>query len=363
MRLALTLAQRAVGRVAPNPPVGCVLVRDGAVVGRGWTSPWGRPHAEARALEQAGSAAVGATAYVTLEPCAHHGATPPCAEALADAGVARCVVAVRDPDPKASGAGIAVLQNAGVAVTEGVRADDAETVAASYLTHRRHGRPRVTFKVATSLDGRIATRTGASRWITGEAARRRVHLERARHDAVMVGSATAATDDPALTVRVPGMGDRRPVRIVVDSQVRVPLTHRLFHDVSTHPTIVLTRGDADPARIAAVNETGASVIPLAADADGRVALRAGMTALADHGITSVMVEGGGGLAASLFNADLIDRVAWFRGGLVLGGDGVPAVAGWGVETLTQAPGFRCRGHTALDGDTLEIWDRGACSRA
>ncbi|MFQ3623345.1 MAG: bifunctional diaminohydroxyphosphoribosylaminopyrimidine deaminase/5-amino-6-(5-phosphoribosylamino)uracil reductase RibD, partial [Acetobacteraceae bacterium] len=227
MRAALALARRGLGSVAPNPAVGCILVREGRVVGRGWTQPGGRPHAETEALRRAGAEARGATAYVTLEPCCHWGRTPPCTDALIAAGIARAVVALRDPDPRVNGEGLDRLRAAGIAVTEGVLAAEAAELNAGFLSRIRAGRPLVTLKLATTLDGRIAAASGESRWITGAAARRLAHGLRARNDAVMVGSGTALSDDPALTVRVPGLvppGHPGPVRIVADGRLRLPLT-------------------------------------------------------------------------------------------------------------------------------------------
>ncbi|MEL7089461.1 MAG: bifunctional diaminohydroxyphosphoribosylaminopyrimidine deaminase/5-amino-6-(5-phosphoribosylamino)uracil reductase RibD, partial [Planctomycetota bacterium] len=214
MALALSLAARGLGQVAPNPAVGCVIVRDGRVVGRGWTQPGGRPHAEAVALSEAGESARGGTAYVTLEPCAHHGKTPPCAEALVEAGVARCVVAIGDPDERVAGRGLQILRDAGIAVDLGRMAPEAARLQRGFLRVKTGGLPFVTLKLATSLDGRIATASGESQWITGPAARHVVHRLRGSHDAVMVGGGTARADDPSLTVR--GFGERRqPVRVVL----------------------------------------------------------------------------------------------------------------------------------------------------
>ena len=224
---ALALARRGLGRVAPNPAVGCVLVKDGHIIGRGWTLNGGRPHAETEALRRAGSAAKGATAYVTLEPCAHHGKTGPCAEALVAAGIARAVVAIEDPDPRVSGKGIAILQRAGIAVTMGVGQAAAAAINEGFFRRVRDRRPLFTLKLATSLDGRIATHTGESRWITGEKARAQAHLLRAEHDAVLIGSDTALIDDPKLTCRLPGLERVSPLRIVLDGRLRLPLTHDL----------------------------------------------------------------------------------------------------------------------------------------
>src|SRR5580700_4659831 len=228
MRTALGLARRGLGNTWPNPAVGCVIVKDGRVVGRGWTQKGGRPHAETEALARAGKGAKGATAYVSLEPCSHHGKTPPCAEALIAAGVSRVVAAVEDPDPRVSGRGIARLRAAGIAVEAGLCAAEAAELNAGFFCRVAQGRPLVTLKLAASLDGRIATPTGKSRWITGPAARERAHLLRAAHDAVLIGTGTALADDPQLTCRLPGLEARSPVRIVIDRTLRLPATLRLF---------------------------------------------------------------------------------------------------------------------------------------
>ncbi|MYF07083.1 MAG: bifunctional diaminohydroxyphosphoribosylaminopyrimidine deaminase/5-amino-6-(5-phosphoribosylamino)uracil reductase RibD [Rhodospirillaceae bacterium] len=234
MSVALALGRRGLGTTAPNPSVGCVLVKEGRVVGRGWTQPGGRPHAEAEALGRAGAEARGATAYVTLEPCAHHGRTPPCAEALIGAGVARVVTALEDPDSRVAGSGLARLAAAGIAVESGVCADIAACDLGGYLRRQRAGRPRFSLKLATSLDGRIATAGGDSRWITGTLARARGHALRASHDAVMIGIGTALADDPMLTCRLPGVR-RQTLRIVLDSQARLPADSRLAQTAAEHP--------------------------------------------------------------------------------------------------------------------------------
>lgn len=339
MQAALLLAARGLGRVVPNPAVGCVIAREGRVVGRGWTQPGGRPHAETEAVGRAGAAARGADAYVTLEPCAHHGQTPPCAEALIAAGIARCSVALQDPDKRVAGRGIALLREAGVAVDVGLCAEAAETLNAGYFMCQRSGRPLVTLKLATSLDGRIATKSGDSRWITGPAARARAHLLRACHDAVLVGSGTAVADDPHLDVRLPGMAAWAPLRIVVDGRLRLPLTHDLVARAGAQPTLLVTRAAVDPARRDAFTAAGVEVATVEEDAEGRLSLSAVLQALGTRGLTRVLVEGGGHIAAALMRGGLVDRVVWFHGSQVIGGDGMPAVAGFGVERLAEAPGF------------------------
>jgi diaminohydroxyphosphoribosylaminopyrimidine deaminase/5-amino-6-(5-phosphoribosylamino)uracil reductase len=355
MRAALTLAARGLGQVAPNPAVGCIIVKEGRVVGRGWTQPGGRPHAETEALKQAGAAARGATAYVTLEPCAHHGKTPPCAEALVKAGVARVVAALEDPDTRVAGRGLEILRKAGIAVEAGVARTQAERLNAGFLTRVLRGRPLVVLKLATSLDGRIATQSGDSRWITGPLARRRAHLLRARADAVLVGSGTAVTDNPRLDVRLPGLEGRQPLRVVVDGRLRLPLTHDLVARAAAVPTLLVTHDGNPAARLRAYQDAGVEVVELATDASGHAALDAALTLLGGRGVTRLLVEGGGHLAASLLRGGLVDRLAWFQAPLVIGGDGVPAVSGFGVGRLDEAPRFLQAAMAQLGRDRIDIY--------
>ena len=354
MGLALALAGRGLGNVWPNPAVGCVLVQAGHIVGRGWTQPGGRPHAETEALARAGDGARGATCYVTLEPCAHHGETGPCAEALTVAGIARAVVALEDPDPRVAGRGIAILEEAGIEVVRGCMEDRARALNAGFLSRMEKGRPHVTLKLASTLDGRIGTRSGDSRWITGAPARARGHLMRAQHDAVMVGAASALADDPALTCRLPGMDDQSPVRVVIDGSERLPAGHALIADAGEHPTwIASTETLGGDGRHADWRETGVEVIEVAAEADDRPALAAALEALAARGLTRVLVEGGGRLAASLLHAGLVDRIEWFRAPGAIGGDGVPALAALGVERADDMPRFHRVSSAPLGEDVLD----------
>jgi len=357
MRAALVLARRGLGQVWPNPAVGCVIVRDGRVIGRGWTQKGGRPHAETEALARAGKAAKGATAYVSLEPCSHHGKTPPCAEALIAAGVARVVAAAEDPDPRVSGAGIARLRAAGVAVEIGLCREEAAELNAGFFCRVKRGRPLVTLKLATSLDGRIATASGESRWITGPAARERAHLLRATHDAVLVGTGTALADDPELTCRLPGLEQRSPVRIVIDRTLRLPATLRLFTEAGPIPTWVVTLAASDPARQAALARQGVEIIAAEPDSTGEIDLAALLRALGGKGLTRLLVEGGGALAASLLRADLVDRLVWMRAPLVLGADGVPAIAALGLGALSAAPRFELVDSETAGGDLIETYRR------
>ena len=339
MRAALALAQRGLGNVWPNPAVGCVIVKEGRVVGRGWTQPGGRPHAETQALARAGEAARGADVYVSLEPCSHWARTPPCADALIAAGVARVVAALEDPDPRVAGAGLRRLRAAGLAVETGVCAAEAAEVNAGFLTRQLLGRPLVTLKLATSLDGCIATASGESRWITGPAARDRGHALRASHDAVMVGTGTVLTDDPQLTCRLAGLGGRSPVRVVLDRRLRIPQGAQVIEGARAIPTWVVTLAPAEPARREAVLAAGVELLEVAPDAAGRIDLAAALAALGARGLTRLLVEGGAGLAASLLRARLVDRLAWFHAPLLLGGDGVPAVGNLGLAALADALRF------------------------
>jgi diaminohydroxyphosphoribosylaminopyrimidine deaminase / 5-amino-6-(5-phosphoribosylamino)uracil reductase len=339
MQAALALARRGLGTVWPNPSVGCVIVKDGRVVGRGSTRPGGRPHGETEALARAGEAARGATAYVTLEPCSHWGKTPPCADALIAAGLRRVVVALEDPDPRVAGAGIARLRAGGIEVEIGLGAAEAAEINAGFLQRVRLGRPLVTLKLATSLDGRIATAAGESRWITGPLARERGHLLRATHDAILVGTATVLTDDPQLTCRLPGLAHRSPVRVVIDRHLRIPPSARLIAEARRVPTWMVMLGSADRERQQVLRNAGVVLIPAEPDATGHIDLNTALGLLAERGLTRLLVEGGGRLAAALLRAGLVDRLVWLHAPLLLGGDGIPAVAELALSELAEAPGF------------------------
>lgn len=355
MAMALGLGRRGLGNTWPNPAVGCVLVQGSRVVGRGWTRPGGRPHAETGALAQAGAAARGATAYVTLEPCAHHGATPPCAEALIAAGVARVVAPFEDSDTRVSGRGFAMLRAAGIEVRTGVMADEAARDLSGFICRTELGRPAVTLKLATSFDGRIATASGQSQWITGPEARRAAHALRARHDAVMVGAGTARADDPMLTVR--GMGSvPQPVRIVVTRRLEIPKLSQLARSAQEIPLWLCHGTDADPALVAAWQAIGARLIPCAL-VGRQLDLAAALQELGRAGLTRVLCEGGGGLAASLLSVGLVDRLIGITAGLAIGAEGLPGIGALGVSALDEAPRFSLVGTRVLGNDLLHEWQR------
>ncbi|MEI8397011.1 MAG: bifunctional diaminohydroxyphosphoribosylaminopyrimidine deaminase/5-amino-6-(5-phosphoribosylamino)uracil reductase RibD [Rhodospirillaceae bacterium] len=357
METAMALARRKLGTVWPNPSVGCVLVKDGVVVGRGSTASGGRPHAETEALARAGAAAGGATAYVSLEPCNHHGKTPPCTEALIAAGIARCVVACEDSDPRVSGSGVARLRAAGISVECGLLAAEAMELNRGFFLRVAHNRPLVTLKLATSLDGRVATHGGHSRWITGGPARAAGHGLRASHDAIMVGIRTALADNPELTCRLPGLESHSPVRVIADSRLQLPLTSRLARSARAVPVWLCCRPDAGDARAKAFADCGVDVLRVPADAAGMTEVGAMLHALADRGITRIMVEGGGQLAGSLLRAGLVDRLEWFRAPRLIGGDGIAAVAAFGVDTLDFTANFTCTGVRRAGDDLWESFVR------
>ena len=352
MRAALALARRGLGAVWPNPSVGCVIVNDGRVVGRGWTQPGGRPHGETEALRRAGEAARGAVAHVSLEPCCHWGQTPPCVDALIAAGVRRVVVALEDPDPRVAGEGLRRLRAAELDVEVGLCAEEAAEANAGFLSRLRLGRPLVTFKLATSLDGRIAVATGESQWITGPPARDRAHALRASHDAIMVGTGTVVADDPQLTCRLPGLGHRSPVRVVIDRHLRISPASRIIADAPRVPTWVLTLRSADPGRRAMFLANRVTLIDVDDDGEGQIDLAAALGALGERGITRLLVEGGARLAAAFFRARLIDRLVWVHAPLVIGGDGIPAIAGFDLAALADGRAFERLSTETIGDDVL-----------
>jgi len=352
MRAALSLARRGLGSVWPNPAVGCVIIKDGRVVGRGWTQSGGRPHGETEALRRAGEAARGAAAYVSLEPCCHWGRTPPCVDALVAAGLRRVVVALEDPDPRVAGEGLRRLRAAGLEVEVGLCAEEAAEVNAGFLSRLRLGRPLVTLKFATSLDGHLATASGESQWISGPPARERAHALRASHDAIMVGIGTVVADDPQLTCRLPGLDHRSPVRVVIDRHLRIPPTARLIVDAGLVPTWVLTSRSADPGRRAAFLANGVTLIDVDLGRDGQIDLTRALAALGERGITRLLVEGGAQVAAAFIRSRFVDRLVWVHAPLVIGGDGIPAIAGLDVAALADAAAFERLATETIGADVL-----------
>jgi diaminohydroxyphosphoribosylaminopyrimidine deaminase/5-amino-6-(5-phosphoribosylamino)uracil reductase len=346
MDMALMLAERELGDTWPNPSVGCVILKDQRVVGRGWTRSGGRPHAETEAIAAAGPLARGATAYVSLEPCSHHGKTPPCADALIAAGVNRVVAAVEDPNPKVSGAGLGKLRAAGIQVDHGLRRSEAERVNHGFFLRIGRNRPLFALKSATSLDGRIALAGGASQWITGPAARAAGHAIRARYDAILAGSGTILADNPTLNCRMPGFAGRPKVRIVLDRRGRVSDRHRVT-DTADGPCWIYrsARGAVGGAEVRVI-DVGAADFLAATVAD-----------MASAGLTRVLIEGGGDVAAAFLAAGLIDEVYWFSAGQALGGDALPAVGALRLDRLAAAPNFTTRNVIRFGEDTLRILER------
>jgi diaminohydroxyphosphoribosylaminopyrimidine deaminase/5-amino-6-(5-phosphoribosylamino)uracil reductase len=356
MRLALAEARRALGRTFPNPAVGAVVFRGPRVLGRGRTSPPGGPHAEVVALEQAtrryGRAALrGASLAVTLEPCCHQGRTGPCSTALIEAGVARVFIGLRDPSEHVAGGGSRALRRAGVAVQVGVLEAECREQHRGFLSRLARGRPFVTLKLAASLDGRIATGGGASRWITGAPARAFVHRLRARADAVMIGSGTARADDPELTARRGARIVHRPVRVLIDSALRVGRDARIYREDPERTWVVCSRA-APASRQQTLAARGVRLLALRPTRSGRPSLRAALERLGTEGLNEVLVEGGGELAAALLRTGLVDELLWMMAPLLLGADGRPAVGPLGIDELATAPRVDVRRVRKLGADLL-----------
>jgi len=332
MRHALSLARRGQGKTSPNPAVGCVIVREGKVVGRGWHRKAGTPHAEVHALNEAGALAAGADVYVTLEPCSHFGKTPPCAKALIEAGVARVYVGMVDPNPLVSGKGIAMLREAGIAVETGFLEESCRQVNRPFIKWIQTRLPYVILKSALTLDGKTATISGDSKWITGDKSRREVHRLRGKLDAIMVGVGTVVKDDPQLTCRVPGGKD--PLRVVVDSQLRIPLHAALLSVKSEAKTLIATCS-SDAARIEALTSRGAEVL-LCRESEGRVDLADLFRRLGERGVQSILLEGGSHLAGAALRAGLIDRCMIFLAPKLVGGAGMGLFAGEGTALMADA---------------------------
>jgi len=359
MQLALALGRRGLGRTWPNPAVGAVVVKDGVIVGRGWTQAGGRPHAEPVALAHAGEAARGATLYVTLEPCSHVGKSPPCTDAVIAAGIRRVVSAIEDPNPEVAGQGHARLRGAGIAVDIGLGAAEAARDHAGHFRRIRDKRPHVILKLAVSSDDKIAAAGGKPVAISGEAAKARMHLLRAQCDAILVGIGTVLADDPLLTCRLPGMEARSPVRVVLDRALRLPGTGRLVHSARATPLWVMTSSLADAPAATKLGAAGAQVIRVATASAPQpgLDLLAVLNTLAERGITRLLVEGGARVASSFIAAGLVDEFWLLRGPEPIGTTGVAALEGLPLTSITQSPGFRVRASESFDKDTLTVCER------
>jgi diaminohydroxyphosphoribosylaminopyrimidine deaminase/5-amino-6-(5-phosphoribosylamino)uracil reductase len=357
MQLALALGRRGQGCTWPNPAVGAVIVKDGVIVGRGWTQAGGRPHAEPEALRRAGEAARGATLYVTLEPCSHFGKSPPCADAVIAAGIKRVVAAIEDPNPEVAGQGHARLRAAGITVDVGLCAAEAAFDHAGHFRRIRDKRPHVILKLAVSPDGKIGAAGGKPVAITGATARNRVHLLRAQSDAILVGIGTVLADDPQLTCRLPGMAARSPVRVVLDQSLRIPASSQIVHSARETPLWVVGSELAEAAAAMRLGAAGAQVIRIPASSASGLDLPAVLHALAEKGITRLMVEGGSRVAASFVAADLVDEIWLFRGVEEVGRDGVDALDALPLSKITQSQAFRVHASETFGHDTLTIYER------
>jgi diaminohydroxyphosphoribosylaminopyrimidine deaminase / 5-amino-6-(5-phosphoribosylamino)uracil reductase len=359
MRVALGLGRRGLGRTAPNPAVGALVVRQGdqgpVIVGRGWTQPGGRPHAETEALARAGSAAHGATLFVTLEPCCHRGKTPPCTQAIIAAQIGAVVSAMEDPNPKIAGQGHAQLRAAGIAVRTGIEAQTARRAHAGHLRRIADGRPHVTLKLALSIDGKVGLLPHRPLQITQPRARDRVHLMRAMSDAILIGIGTAIADDPALTCRLPGMAGRSPIRVVLDSTLRLPLAAGLVRTARDVPVWVVASSGAAREREQALSGYGVEI--LRTESPTQIDLAAALRWLAARRITRLMVEGGPTVAAAMIAADLVDEIALFRSPIAIGSDGLDALSGLPLEAITKPRGLHSLGVESLGPDSLETFVR------
>lgn len=349
MQAALALAKRGLGQVAPNPSVGCLIVKNDILVGRGWTQNGGRPHAETGALDMAGAAAKGATAYVTLEPCSHTGETPPCAKALVTAGIRHVVVAVQDPDSRVSGRGLQILQAAGTLTTVGILEAEARRINAGFFLKNTARRPLFTLKTAASLDGKIATSTGESKWITGEKARDYGHLVRAQHDAILVGVNSVISDNPTLTCRIEGLENRSPVAVVLDSNLRIPLGCELVKKAGKRPLLIVCNETAvNSVSARKLADAGVQLVPVSNTRD----ISAVSKALVEQSLTRVLVEGGSQVLASFVAARHCDNLLAFTAGKIIGADGLASVGPLSLAHLGDAPHLTLESYRKLGSDLL-----------
>ena len=357
MRVALSLARRGLGNSWPNPAVGCIIVKEGKIVGRGWTQPGGRPHAETMALKLAGQKANAASAYISLEPCNHTGMTPPCTEALIKAGINKVYASLSDPDQRVSGTGFKKLKKANIAVNIGLLTEEAKELNKGFFLLSEKGRPLITFKTATTFDGKIATKDGESNWITNEDARSFGHLLRATHDAILVGSGTVLSDDPLLTSRLPGISNVRRPRIILDRRLRVPPDSKLLQTAGDYPVWLITGDNHSSKKLQAYKDQNAELIILPRNLSGRTNIGEVFKQLGRRGLTRVLVEGGNTLAQSLFEADLVDQIAWFRAPKIMGNDGLSAIGNLDFKELSAIYEFQRVHSFEIGANSLEILSR------
>lgn len=358
MRRALNLAERGLGMTAPNPAVGCIIVKNGTILGRGWTQKGGTPHAETEALSAAGKIAEGADIYTTLEPCCHHGKTAPCTDAIIAAKPARVICALKDPDRRVNGNGFKKLQEANIEVIENVLEEEASFLNAGYLLRVKKLRPLIALKTGSTLDGQIATKTGNSRWITNETSRAQAHALRSTYDAIIIGSRTALGDDPELTCRLSGLEDRTPIRIVADSHLSISLSSKLVQTATTNKLWILCRADADQLRSEALEQSGAKLFDIEVEPEsGMMNVKSAAAMLASQGITRLLIEGGSHLSASFLRSRLIDRIYWFAAATIIGADGIPAIRGMGIEKLDELQQFKTLWNQKIGNDNFNMLER------
>jgi len=355
MKSALFMARQGLGRTWPNPSVGCVIVKSGHVIARARTADGGRPHAETIALARAGEAAKGADMYVSLEPCAHHGRTPPCVDAIIQAGIGRVIIGCRDAAAHVNGKGVEALQKAGIEVIEGICEEQARALNQGFFLAQAKKRPFITLKIASTLDSKIASAGGESKWITGEQARRYAHLERSRHDAIAIGSGTLLTDDPSLTTRLQGV-DHDPVRIVFDTHLKTPKDAKVFENISTAPLWIICGEGADDVKADQLTDQGARIIRAQIENE-HLHLRSALNTLSENGITRLLVEGGASLISAFLRQGLYERILWFRSSSVMGASGRHAVDNLNIDHLDDMLRLTRKEVKPLGSDILEIFEK------
>jgi diaminohydroxyphosphoribosylaminopyrimidine deaminase/5-amino-6-(5-phosphoribosylamino)uracil reductase len=356
MNVALSLSKRTKGTTWPNPNVGCVIVKDNRLIGRGWTASTGRPHAETHALKSAGKESINSTVYVTLEPCAHIGKTNPCTSSLIAAKVARVVIATRDLDPRVSGQGLKLLKDAGISITEGILKDEASYEYLGFFGRVLSGKPKVTLKLATSLDGKIATKNNESKWITSERSRKLTHLYRMESDAIMIGSNTAIIDDPTLNVRHIN-SRQQPARIIIDTTLKTPLTSKIFHSANELKTIICCSKNVDINLVNTWINQGAEIVKCKKTIDGKINLVDAMSQLSNIGINNIFCEGGALLATNLLKENLIDEFISITSGLLIGENGKSLIGNFSNVPLSQLPLLKLRESYKYGQDVVSIWNK------